>query len=131
MSLYNSCKQFLELEQKSEDLLVAEDQAALLNETIFKNFNTIDRLKKELDQFRKYYAKKKNFLSFRNIVNVNISPTYPVFPSPTNDSSKHPWPGPKDGVANLVPPLIPGFPPPPYLMGFTLSQCCVLAHLPR
>ena len=35
MSIYNSCKQILELQQKNEDLLMMEDQASSLNETLF------------------------------------------------------------------------------------------------
>ena len=40
MSIYISCKRTLELQRKKEDLLVMENQSSLLNENIFRNFDT-------------------------------------------------------------------------------------------
>ena len=98
MSIYNSCKQTLELQQKDEDLLVMEDQSSILNETIFRNFDIIDRLRKELDAFKMYYAKKRTNLSFGNIVNVDVPPTHHGNSSPTEEVLqpyyKNPWPDP-------------------------------------
>ena len=91
MSIYNSCKQTLEIEQKSEDLLVLEDQVSLMNETMFKNFDTIDRLKNELDAFKKHSAKKRGNLSFRNVVNLDIPPHHHTNESRA-DVGSSPWP---------------------------------------
>ena len=80
MSIYNSCKQILELEQKSEELLIMEDQVSLLNATLFQKLDTIDEQKQELNTLKNKNMKKRTSLSFRSIVNVDIPPSKPVCP---------------------------------------------------
>ena len=65
MSIYNSCKQILELQQKSEDLLMMEDQVSLLNETLFQKLDTIDEQQQELNHLKNKNMKKRTSLSFR------------------------------------------------------------------
>ena len=96
MSIYNSCKQILELQQKSEELLMMEDQVSLLSETLFQKLDIINEQKQELNTLRNQNLKKITSLAFRNVVNMDISPSKPVCQCLTKVSqpySKQPWPG--------------------------------------
>ena len=85
MSVFNCCKQILEIEQKNEDLMVQEDQISLMNEAIFKYLDKIESLENELNN-----VKKSHNLSFIRAVNIDIPPA--TLSSKTELQMMQPWP---------------------------------------
>ena len=85
MSVFNCCKQILEIEQKNEDLMVQEDQISLMNEAIFKYLDKIESLENELNN-----VKKLHNLSFMRAVNIDILPA--ILSSKTELQMMKPWP---------------------------------------
>ena len=67
--------------------MVQQDQISLMNETIFKNFDRIERLENELNMLRN--VGKKN-LSFARAVNIDIPPA--LLSNNTDNQKRYPWP---------------------------------------
>ena len=89
LSVYNCCKQILEIERKDEDIMVQQDQISLMNEAIFKYLDKIACLEKELSKFRK--SQNGNYsLSCMRAVNIDIPPT--VILEKTENQKRQPWP---------------------------------------
>ena len=85
MSVYNSCKQILEIERKDEEIMVQQDQISLMNEIHFKYLEKIERLENQLN-----IKKLKNGRSRLAFVSIDISPA--IVCSENDYKKKHPWP---------------------------------------
>ena len=84
LSVYNCCQQILEIERKNETILMLEDQTSMLNETIFKNFDKMDKLENELAYLKKTIEARRSRLSFRKVFSLDIPPS----PIPGHQSRK-------------------------------------------
>ena len=88
MSVYNCCKQILEIERKDEEIMVQQDQISLMNEIHFRYLENIERLEKQLNIQK--FKKCKSRLAFKRAVNIDIPP---VITCSKNDYQKqHNWP---------------------------------------
>ena len=69
--------------------MVQQDQISLMNETVFKNYDKIERLENELNMLRKLYVGKRN-LSIARAVYIDIPPS--TLSSIPDDQKRLPWP---------------------------------------
>ena len=90
LSVYNCCKQILEIERKNEDIMVQQDQIALMNDAYLEKLERIEKLEKELQMFRKHHKNRRKSLSFTRAVNIDIPPA--VLSSKSNPMKRNPWP---------------------------------------
>ena len=90
LSVYNCCKQILEIERKNEEIIVQQDQIALMNDAYLEKLERIKKLENELQTFRKYHLNRRKSLVFIRAVNIDILPS--VLNSKSNPMQKHPWP---------------------------------------
>ena len=67
--------------------MVQQDQISLMNETIFKNFDRIERLENELNMLRNVGTRN---LSFVRAVTIDIPPA--LLSSNTDVQKRNPWP---------------------------------------
>ena len=72
MSVYNCCKQILEIERKDEEIMVQQDQISLMNEIHFRYLENIERLEKQLNIQK--FKNCKSRLAFKRAVNIDIPP---------------------------------------------------------
>ena len=88
MSVYNCCKQILEIERKDEEIMVQQDQISLMNEIHFRYLENIERLEKQLKSQK--FKNCKSRLAFKRAVTIDIPP---VITCSKNDYQKqHNWP---------------------------------------
>ena len=88
MSVYNSCKQILEIERRDEEIMVQQDQISLMNEVHFKYLEKIERLEKQLNIQKLKNGKSR--LAFKRAVNIDIPPA--IICSKKDNQKKHNWP---------------------------------------
>ena len=88
MSVYNSCKQILEIERKDEEIMVQQDQISLMNEIHFKYLEKIERLENQLNI--KKLKNDRSRLAFVQAVSIDIPPA--IVCSKNDYKKKPPWP---------------------------------------
>ena len=89
LSVYNCCKQILEIERKNDEIIVQQDQIALMNDAYLEKLERIEKLEKEWQRFQKYHQNRKS-LVFTRALNIDIPPA--ALKNKNNPMQKRPCP---------------------------------------
>ena len=87
--LYNCYEQILEIKRKNEDIIVQQDQIALINDAYLEKLERIEKLENELQVLQIYHQNRRKSLVFTRAVNIDILPA--VLNCKCNPMQKHPW----------------------------------------